>query len=320
MSDTREKRLGSLTQILQQSHDGHTPTQLAARLGVTSKTIQRDLDSLRDRGFHIQSVDGRHWLDEALNLKALRLSHEEALAIYLALRRFIRQISAAPQFFANAFEKVAEVLEDPRLTKQIIESNETLHRARRANEKRDLIWRRLLEGWRTKVPVRLQHAKQHGGEITEHLFEPQLFEPSVWSDGVYVIGWSQTRKERRTFKLDRIQKVTLSTGTFQAPDIMHLDELLDNAWGIWYDTASTLVQLHFSPRVAERVQETLWHAKQSISLQPDGSLLWEAPVASTLEMVSWVRGWGEDVTVVAPASLRKQIADSMRRAAAQYEE
>ena len=50
----------------------------------------------------------------------------------------------------------------------------------------------------------------------------------------------------------------------------------------------------------------------------DGSLLWRATVAGTIEIRLWVLSWGADVEVLAPATLRDDVAATAERALARY--
>jgi CRISPR-associated endonuclease/helicase Cas3 len=67
------------------------------------------------------------------------------------------------------------------------------------------------------------------------------------------------------------------------------------------------VRLRFSRRVTPRVKETVWHPSQTVP-----------QIAEWREMEPWVRGWGADVEVLAPADLRDSVIASLRQAAAQY--
>jgi CRISPR-associated endonuclease/helicase Cas3 len=78
------------------------------------------------------------------------------------------------------------------------------------------------------------------------------------------------------------------------------------------------VVLRFHPRVAMRVRETRWHTSQRIEEQPDGYILWRAQVAEPQEMLPWVRGWGADVEVVEPRSLRKALETDVQKLAKSY--
>jgi predicted DNA-binding transcriptional regulator YafY len=55
-----------------------------------------------------------------------------------------------------------------------------------------------------------------------------------------------------------------------------------------------------------------------VSVEPDGSLLWRATVAGTIEVRLWALQWGDDAVVLAPPSLRDDVAATVARAAARY--
>src|SRR5258708_39452841 len=97
-ADNKRERLEQLERILLAGW--HTPTELANRLGCDPSTIHRYKDDLILRGVQLLSEGGRYHIDAASYITSVRLSTAEALAIYLALRRFIRQSSKAPAFFA----------------------------------------------------------------------------------------------------------------------------------------------------------------------------------------------------------------------------
>ena len=66
--------------------------------------------------------------------------------------------------------------------------------------------------------------------------------------------------------------------------------------------------IRFAPNVAARVQEARWHPSQQVTVEDDGSLTWRATVAGTIEVRLWALQWGDDAEVLAPASLREDVA------------
>jgi predicted DNA-binding transcriptional regulator YafY len=76
--------------------------------------------------------------------------------------------------------------------------------------------------------------------------------------------------------------------------------------------------LRFRPQVATRVREATWHPSQHVEIEPDGALVWRARVAGTIEIRLWILSWGDDVEVVEPATLRDDVAATMRRALERY--
>ncbi|MBM4466968.1 MAG: WYL domain-containing protein, partial [Chloroflexi bacterium] len=94
--------------------------------------------------------------------------------------------------------------------------------------------------------------------------------------------------------------------------------MLNTAWGIMFGDELVEVRLRFSPQVARRVAESIWHPSQRLAQCDDGGCLLTMQVAHPLEMKPWIRGWGPDCEVLAPAGLRAEVAAEMRQAAAKY--
>ena len=116
----------------------------------------------------------------------------------------------------------------------------------------------------------------------------------------------------------RIQRAYPTTETFERPENLQVDDLLKHAWAVWYGQELTRIVLRFSSQVAWRVEETIWHPNQRIERMRDGSIIWSLDIAGTKELISWIRGWGEDVEVLEPEWFRQEIAESLRLAAEQY--
>lgn len=317
-ADNKRERQEELELRLQRSPE--TPGELARALGVNRATIHRDLNEISERVALQQHENGAYFIDPSTYTRAVRLSNAEALTIYIALRRFIRQTSYAPTFFASAIQKIATTLRHPSLQSHLGIGAASFDQERSANRTQTEVWNRLLQCWYDRIRVQIDYQKSRQTQIETHLFDPYLFEPAVLSHGVYVIGWSHTRNQLRTFKIDRIQRVMPTSAFFEPDENLQPDVLLRHAWGVWYGSEQTRVVLRFDPAVAPRVREELWHPSQVLEDQPDGSLIWSVEIAGTLELVSWIRGWGHEVEVLAPDSLRAEIAESLRRAAARYED
>lgn len=318
-ADNKRERLEKIEQLLLSTRSGLTPSEIAVRLDYHRTSAQRDLTEIGMK-HDLINEKGRYRLDPTRYISNVKLTPAEALSIYLALRRFIRQTSKAPEFLITAIQKVAVALRHPDLTEQLAQSSLLMEHERRAASDHAYIWETLLRGWLEKIVIRLTYQKDRSNEITTHEYEPYLFEPAVLSHGVYVIGWSRTRKDIRTFKIDRIHHASLTTERFDKPIDLSADDLLRNAWGVWYGQELHKVELLFAPEVANRVKETIWHPSQQLEERSDGSIYWTVEVAGLREVLSWVRGWGHEVEVLGPPEFRQQVADDMRAAAKLYEE
>jgi len=97
-----------------------------------------------------------------------------------------------------------------------------------------------------------------------------------------------------------------------------IETTLQRAWDIIADQPPIEIVLRFAPAVASRVLEATWHPSQQVERSPDGSLLWRATVAGTIEIRLWILQWGADVEVLEPPELRADVAGTLERAIATY--
>ncbi len=147
---------------------------------------------------------------------------------------------------------------------------------------------------------------------------PFLLEPSLQTHALYLIGYDEERSALRTFKIERIRTAALTPRTFEPPDPAETTSALRAAWDIIADQPPVTVELRFTPTVAGRILEATWHPTQVVATEPDGSLRWRATVSGTIEIRLWILSWGDDVEVLAPASLRDDVAATLARASARY--
>jgi predicted DNA-binding transcriptional regulator YafY len=150
------------------------------------------------------------------------------------------------------------------------------------------------------------------------VLRPYFLEPAAEGRHIYVFAHDEQSAEVRPFRLERILNARLLTQTFAVPDGFDIDRVIRASWGVWQGDTEDEVLLRFSPEARRFLAETRWHPSASLSERPDGSTEVRMRVVSEVEMRPWVLRWGAMVEVLAPASLRAFVADSVRRAAAQY--
>ena len=189
--------------------------------------------------------------------------------------------------------------------------------------RRDPVYLSVLEtltrGWSESRVVKVLHHSVHRGSETSYRFAVHLIVPYAVGQTVQAIGQCTGEDHLRTLRVDRILEATLTSDTYRIPADQRIPHMLESAWGIWYSEAEPVdVVLRFSAQVAHRVRETVWHGSQELTDLPSGELVWSAHISEPREMVPWIRGWGADVEVVAPAELRERIAEEARAMAELY--
>jgi predicted DNA-binding transcriptional regulator YafY len=317
----RVARLARVANVLKQHPDGIRAEDIAVRLGISKRTAYRDLSALEgELQLPTWSEGGRWGILDAAFLPPLKLTTSEAMAVFLAARLMVRYADKYDPDLASAFEKLAEGLPAP-LTEHVARSLDVLQRAARVPSFIDHV-HALTKAWAERRVVEIAYvpARYEGrtADSRRATVRPFLIEPSTQTHALYLIGFDEGRGGLRTFKIERITEVTVTPRTFEPPEGGSVEGLLRAAWDIIADQPSTSVTLRFSRAVADRVAETIWHPSQSTEAGPDGSLVWRATVAGTIEIRLWILSWGDDVEVLEPEELRADVAATLDRALARY--
>ncbi len=297
---------------------GYTTHELAEQLSRSQRTIQRDIVDLTLL-FPDVLQEGSHFLlDRSKQLAPMRFTIEEGRALYVALRAAARFADRADPALGTAASRIARAL--PADVGGAIErSLDLLFQQRREDHHYVQVLDTVTTAWVNRRVLRLQYQSPHAPLPKEVIYEPYWIEPLPQYQ-LYLVGQSRTHRAIRTLKVDRIVQAELTPETFRVPPDFDVHALLRSAWGIMYaEGQSYHVVLRFSPRVAYRVHESLWHPSQRLTDQQDGGVILEIDVSNTTELGPWVRSWGPDVEVLAPDEFRAEIAADLARALTRYD-
>ncbi|WP_353827842.1 helix-turn-helix transcriptional regulator [Agromyces sp. SYSU T0242] len=193
---------------LLQTHRLWRAADLARRLGVTERTVRRDVDRLRDLGYPVDAVPGSHGgyrLAAGAHLPPLLFDDGEAVAVAVGLRAAAgAAIAGIEETSVRALAKIQQVLPD-RLKRRV----SALH----ANVA-SMPWEHgddgvvdpdaitvLATACRDHEQVRFDYRRRDGDD-SRRLVEPhQLVTVGRrW----YLVAWDVRRTDWRTFRLDRL--------------------------------------------------------------------------------------------------------------------
>ena len=318
----RAARLMRVAGLLVAHPDGMHPKDIAERLGMSVRNVYRDLHALEDEvDVPTWSEDGRWGVLPSAFLPPLKLTLSEAMAVFLATRLMVRYADKYDPDLGSAFEKLQDGLPGS-LREHVARSLDVLQRAPLDPGFIERV-RLLTRAWADRRVVEFEYEgaayEGRAGEVSRRTVQPWLIEPSLRTHALYLIGWDEGRGGMRTFKIERIRSVSVAPRSFDRPEQASLEAELRKGWDIIADQAPVEVRLRFSTAVADRVLETRWHPAQRTERQADGSLVWSTIVSGTIEIRLWILEWGDEVEVLAPATLRDDVAATHRRAAARYD-
>lgn len=138
------------------------------------------------------------------------------------------------------------------------------------------------------------------------------------ADGTwYLIGYCRLREQILIFALHRFKQLTITDQSFIRPKDYSPKTYMGQAWQAWRGPAQEL-ELWFSPALAPVVAERTWHPSQSLTPQEDGSLLMRLQVDGIEEVIGWILRWGPECEVVSPPGLRREVAARIAAMAGRY--
>jgi predicted DNA-binding transcriptional regulator YafY len=210
----RVDRLDLLTRVLR-DRPGITVCDLARELGVSTRSVFRDLDHLRERGLPIEADRGRGGgvrLHASWGLGKVLLSSEEALCTLLSLA--ISEKLGFPMFapdLSRARKKIVDAF-PANERKRIAPLRERIFIGRPAstNVRQSYaapapgVMRQLQVAFVREIVLRADYVKE-SGEASSRRVEPHalLITWPAW----YLLGFDHLREEPRTFRFDRFRNV-----------------------------------------------------------------------------------------------------------------
>ncbi|WP_435970876.1 helix-turn-helix transcriptional regulator [Streptomyces sp. Qhu_M48] len=198
-------RLLRLLSLLQ-AHREWSGAALADRLGVTPRTVRRDVDRLRELGYPVNAspgTGGGYQLGAGAELPPLLLDDEEAVAVAVGLRTAAGQgVEGIGESSVRALAKLEQVLPG-RLRRRVSALNAfTVPMMRTPRERIDpAVLTELANACRDTERLRFEY-RDHGGAASRRTVEPHRLVCSErrW----YLVAWDVDRADWRTFRADRI--------------------------------------------------------------------------------------------------------------------
>lgn len=129
-----------------------------------------------------------------------------------------------------------------------------------------------------------------------------------YRDNWYLDAWCHTSQALRSFSVDRIRTAQqLEQAALDISDD-ELDTHFASAYGIFAGTATQIAILRFSKERAPWVADEQWHPEQSGKFLEDGRYELTVPYSDPRELIMDILKYGPEVEVMAPPSLREQVA------------
>ncbi|MFQ3670522.1 MAG: WYL domain-containing protein [Verrucomicrobiia bacterium] len=290
-----------------------TRRQLAQECNVTIKTIQRDIDFLRDQlnvPIEFNMSLGGYTLRRPINPgQLIELSQSELASIFLAERAIdAHRGSSLEAPLRLAFEKLALAL-DGHVSIPLSElGHEISLRPFQPSTVNLKIFQTLAAGIQQKRTLEIEHTKL--GEKHSKTRKVEPFHLASVGGAWYLIGHDLRSGEIRTFHLARIRKASLLAIPFDRPSSFSADKYLSGALGIFRGKGQFTIVLRFDAWAAQLIRERTIHPSQRLQNLTDGGLELRLNLSSLEEIESWVLSWGGHVKVISPKDLIRRVRAS----------
>lgn len=327
MRGERLIRQWKLLKILVRLRYGATMQDLCTELEVGRRTVQRDLDVLREVGFPLTYRTGPHgakrwFLDpDREAVPNLTFNITEAIALYLG-RQMLAPLGKTDlgQAAEAAFRKIRRLLDKPaleyfaRLPSLVYVKPPRLSNGAQGGD----VWDALTVGVEDGQVVRITY--QTAQPKAPYTAEVHPYGLVYHEAGWYLIALDPARDGIRHYKVDRVLAAEVTKRSFTRPAGFSLKDHLAKSFGIFQPEAEVRAVVRVRPPLAATAAEARWHPSQQVERHPDGSVTLSFRLGGTEELKRWVQSFGPHAEVLEPAALRQEMAEELRAAADQYDD
>ena len=305
--------------FLLQNQPNRKASELAEKLGVSIRTIHRYFGMLDEMGIPVYAERGPYGgfsLVRGYKIPPLIFSVEEAVAVYLGTS-LVREMwgELYREAAGGALAKLENILPNEQRNEidwarqSLIATG--LHRADPKTWLPILASLRKATHEKNRVSVIYQSGSQTKAQ--KRRIDPYalVLRTGLW----YLVGYCHLRTAIRTFRVDRIQKLSILDQTFQRSQDFNIHNYLENEFR---EQPSVRARLKFVPEATHIVMSNriIW---ESIEENPDGSTVVTLAAPDLPWLASMTLSFANWVTVIEPFELREMVRTGAEATANLYQ-
>lgn len=300
-----------------------TAQEMADALEVSLRTINRDLDFLRDQYRAPLEYDaknrGWHYTQKDFFIKYVPLKEGEffSLALFDKLLMQYRNTPIEGQL-RSVFRKIMRSLPDSITVDSRFLSDDITFISDTLAQIDTRTFDAVMDALKSRRVLRFEYQPLQKTTFMERALDAYhvVCQRGNW----YVIGRCHLKDDVRIFSFSRMRNVEVLDERFERPADFDVDKHIDSAMGVWASTKIPYkVRLLFDPSIGTFAAERTWREGQKTVQNPDGSVHVEFETTQLLEVKRWVLGQGRTVKVLSPPELIREIKSELKDTLAQYE-
>ena len=294
---------------------------LAGEFEVSYKTVQRDIDFMRDQmSLPIDYDSTRHgfcYTEPVTSFPAVQITHGEVVALLVAQK-------AVEQYRGTAFEKPLRAAFEKMTSGMPEEGTFSLQELSRAISFRPLsagvqelhLFDVLSDAVLNRRPIEFDYHSLKDTNAARRRIEP--YHLGCIGNQWYLIGKDLVRGKLRTFALTRLTRPKILKGTFRRPDNFSLAEMMSGSFSAFESGEVKKIRIRLDGFAARLASERTWQSSQKLKPLPGGGAELSLEVGIAPDLENWILSWGRHAQVIAPVDLREQVASTARAMALQY--
>lgn len=294
---------------------------LAEELEVSTKTIQRDIDFMRDQMElpidYDQVRHGFHYTEPVGQFPMVKVTHGEIVALLVAQKALVQyQGTAFEKPLRNAFEKLTASLDsEASVSWEDLSEAFSFHPAS-ASQIEMKTFEAVSSAALNSVEIEFSYQGLHRTKAETRRVQP--YHLACINNQWYLLANDLVRGGMRTFALTRVSKVHTLASTFKKPANFSPQKLLEGSFSAFEAQKVETVRLRLDATAARLVAERRWHKSQKLEPLELGGAILTMQVGIAPDLESWILGWGGRAEVLEPDSLRQTIAEAARATASRY--
>lgn len=309
----KARRLSKLQEELQARRC--STADLARRFDVGQRSIQRDIEALREMGHDVVEHHGKEY---SIPRHGTLLRPAEALAAYAAIRLAHHHSPALNSHYRRALHSISMTLPE--------RIRHTLNASVRDNGATPFVERQMeqvaaawIDGRVLSFDYRRPNGEVEGGnELCVYFIEI-----SRTNLAPYVIGLERRqRRQVRTFKLSRMVNLSLHADSYEPDPDFDPRDFLSDAWGVIGGGDTVTVTVRFAPEAAYRVLEGGFPNATLIRRDGYVDMEFRAGVDATglpRELMPFLLSWGPRAEVLSPPEVRTAWLREVRETLDRYD-
>ena len=304
--------------FLLQNQPNQKASDLAEKLGVSLRTVHRYFAMLDEMGIPVYAERGPYGgfsLVRGYKIPPLIFSLEEAVAVYLGTSLVSEMWGSLYRDAAQgALAKLENILpnEQRREIEWARRSLITTSLNRVESNQLFSMLDDLRKATRDHHQVSLVYQGATDKKADNRKVDPYalVFRAGLW----YLVGYCHLRNAPRTFRVDRIERLTLLTQSFEMPEVFDVHQYLEREFK---DQPSIRARLQFIPEAAHIVKSNLmmW---ESVTENPDGKMEVTITSPDLPFLASMTLSFAHWATVLEPPELREMVQEWAQKTANQY--